>query len=308
MITKVVLLRRYKKWILESIVDESAQALGIVPKKVFLPMSRRELIYPACIRGQISARKLSNSLLIGYETYHSLKLKSEINFQTCNLYFTHPNRDIDFKEIRLFKNILVMNQADKSWLSASGVEESRIHVVHGAVDEKIFWKKKMLGDVKSGFVLIVSDCKPRKNPEQILKVIDQLPNINFVIHGKGWLESYRDKIESLKNLKYLEFEFVHQPGLMRDATVFLSLSSLEGGPYPLLEAMACGTFAISTSVGFAPDLVNSTNGVLLPVNYSLEMVADVITQSMEVVMSRNVITELPFNLSWKKLGEALFEY
>ena len=292
---------------MESIVDESAHALGIVPKKVFVPISKRELIYPSSIRGMISSRKVSNSLLIGYETFHSMKSKSVIDFQSCNLYFTHPNRDIDFEQIRLFRNVLVMNQADKNWISRAGIDENKIHVVHGAVDEEIFWKKENSKTSKPYFVLIVSDCKPRKNPGLILELIAQLPSINFVIHGKGWLEGYRDKMELLENLKYIEFNFGRQPELMREATVFLSLSTLEGGPYPLLEAMACGTFVVSTSVGFAPDLINSSNGVLLPVDYSLEFVADSITRSMELVISRNIVTSLPFNLGWKKLGQALFE-
>lgn len=306
MITKVILLKRYKKWILESIVDESAQALGTFPKKVFVPLSKRELIYLSSIRGVISSRKVSNSLLIGYETFHSIKSKSKIDFQTCNLYFTHPNRDIDFEQIKLFRKILVMNHEDKNWMSKAGVDESKIHVVYGAVDEKIFWKKTKSNDTKPHFVLIVSDCKPRKNPELILELIAQLPSTNFVIHGKGWLNGYRDKMASLENLKYFEFDFGRQPELMRDATVFLSLSKLEGGPYPLIEAMASGTFVVSTSVGFAPDLINPSNGVLLPVDCPLEFVADVVTKSMEMVISSDVITRLPFNLSWKKLGAALF--
>jgi glycosyltransferase involved in cell wall biosynthesis len=308
MITKVILLRRYKNWILESIVDESAQALGKHPKKVFVPISKRELIYPSSIRGIMSTRRVSNSLLIGYETFHFIKSKSLIEFQTCNLYLTHPNRDMDFTQIQHFRNILVMNQADKRWMLKAGVDENKIHVVHGAIDEEVFWKKKSSQTIKPHFALIVSDCKPRKNPEQILELIAQLPKVNFVIHGKGWLEGYRNIMESLENLRYLEFDFGRQPELMRDATVFLSLSSLEGGPYSLLEAMACGTFVISTSVGFAPDLINSSNGVLLPVDYSLEFVAQVITENMEVVISRNIITSLPFELSWRKLGQALFQH
>jgi glycosyltransferase involved in cell wall biosynthesis len=215
---------------------------------------------------------------------------------------------MDFTQIQHFRNILVMNQADKRWMLKAGVDENKIHVVHGAIDEEVFWKKKSSQTIKPHFALIVSDCKPRKNPEQILELIAQLPKVNFVIHGKGWLEGYRNIMESLENLRYLEFDFGRQPELMRDATVFLSLSSLEGGPYSLLEAMACGTFVISTSVGFAPDLINSSNGVLLPVDYSLEFVAQVITENMEVVISRNIITSLPFELSWRKLGQALFQH
>jgi hypothetical protein len=48
--------------------------------------------------------------------------------------------------------------------------------------------------------------------------------------------------------------------------------------------------------------------VILPVDYSLAFVAEVITETMEMVIASEMITSLPFDLSWKKLGQALFQH
>jgi glycosyltransferase involved in cell wall biosynthesis len=55
------------------------------------------------------------------------------------------------------------------------------------------------------------------------------------------------------------------PRMMAAMTVFVMPSLYEGGPLTLLEAMAMGTPVVSTSVGFAPDVVDvGTTGYLVP--------------------------------------------
>jgi glycosyltransferase involved in cell wall biosynthesis len=55
------------------------------------------------------------------------------------------------------------------------------------------------------------------------------------------------------------------PRMMAAMTVFVMPSLYEGGPLTLLEAMAMGTPVVSTSVGFAPDVVEvGTTGYLVP--------------------------------------------
>jgi glycosyltransferase involved in cell wall biosynthesis len=50
-----------------------------------------------------------------------------------------------------------------------------------------------------------------------------------------------------------------------EASLFISLSNLEGGPVPLIEALDMGVVPIATRTGFAPDLIREgENGYLLP--------------------------------------------
>ena len=46
--------------------------------------------------------------------------------------------------------------------------------------------------------------------------------------------------------------------------VYLCFSSNEGTPLPTLEAMACGRPAISTNVGIAPEVIDKSNGWIIP--------------------------------------------
>ena len=54
----------------------------------------------------------------------------------------------------------------------------------------------------------------------------------------------------------LPFQKIEQmPLLYSGLDFYVCLSRIEGGPYPVLESMACGTKVISTPVGVVPDLI-----------------------------------------------------
>ncbi len=54
------------------------------------------------------------------------------------------------------------------------------------------------------------------------------------------------------------------PGLYASCDVWLLTSDHEGFGLPILEAMACRTPVLSTRAGAAPELIDGTNGTLLP--------------------------------------------
>ena len=57
------------------------------------------------------------------------------------------------------------------------------------------------------------------------------------------------------------------PELMRQASIFVRPSTLEGMPLTVLEAMASGLPVIATPVGGTPELVeDGVNGYLVPVD------------------------------------------
>lgn len=53
------------------------------------------------------------------------------------------------------------------------------------------------------------------------------------------------------------------PDVYRSCDFWLFTSAIEGYGLPLLEAMACGTPAIASPAGAAPDLIDATNGALV---------------------------------------------
>ena len=60
---------------------------------------------------------------------------------------------------------------------------------------------------------------------------------------------------------------------------FLSLSDLEGGPIPLMEAMYLNLIPIATDTGFARDIIqNHVNGIILKVKPEIHEVLNAFSQ------------------------------
>ena len=68
---------------------------------------------------------------------------------------------------------------------------------------------------------------------------------------------------------------------MREAGVFLTLSTLEGGPISILESLASGTPVIATDTGIARDVVKSDNGKVIPLNFDMNDLRDEIKKWLE---------------------------
>ena len=64
--------------------------------------------------------------------------------------------------------------------------------------------------------------------------------------------------------------------------VFLSTSTIEGGPIPLIEAMACNRFPVVSDTGFARDLIrDGENGFIFPVNSDADLVCDLLKKALQ---------------------------
>ena len=308
-LTDAVLLNNYRGWIMESIAIESAQAISHRPRYIYLPSSRRELLNLKALKGLIR-RNFSNSLILGFETYSQMLRFGKVDEQTCNLYFTHQNYPIDKELLNRFSQILVMNMSLKTKMVNFGVSESKVRIVYGAVNKEVFKPfrdevDKHI-DLPETFVLLSSDCKPRKNPKKILNLIRSLPDINFVIHGKGWKIAFEKEMRELKNLMYLDFDYQIQPLLMRKAATFMSLSTLEGGPYPLLEALSSGTPVVASRTGFAEDFLDRSNGFIVEHETSLEEIALTLRKSIALKARLREQNLLGRDLSWELLGKHLY--
>ena len=103
----------------------------------------------------------------------------------------------------------------------------------------------------------------RKNYESLFKVVNSLVNLNknVLIIGDGWQDvDIPNKNSSLTilNPPYKDYNLFYN--LMK---LFVSVTSYDGGPIPLLESMACGVPSIITNSGFAPDIIeHKKNGYL----------------------------------------------
>lgn len=118
-------------------------------------------------------------------------------------------------------------------------------------------------------VLSVGRLEPVKGHEILLDAVARLGrrDVRLVIAGDG---SLRERLESrardLGVRLTLEGVVAHESlrAWYSAADLFCLPSLNEGHPNALVESLACGTPAVATSVGAAPDLVSRHAGVLVP--------------------------------------------
>ena len=93
---------------------------------------------------------------------------------------------------------------------------------------------------------------------------------------------------------------------MRNATVYLSLSKLEGGPYTTVESMASGTPVVVTSTGWNPEIVNDSNGILVPIEVNINQVIAAIKTTMLLKEKVRGFDLIEGKFSWEQLGRSIY--
>ncbi len=318
MTSRVFLLRSYRSWILEAIVVEASKAIKEKVSIAYIPEVKRDFFsrdFAKFIYAFLRWRGKSILVLNQSTLFRLFKLGFPVKtLNQIRVFYTHDSEKfLDFQKqsaiLNQVRKIYLFNKRSMEQLISQGIYPELLEVVYGAVDRKVFFPssslKASIGKKdKEPYVLVTGDCKPRKAPELIFKVAEMMPDLTFVIHGNGWNEllSARD----IPNIKLINFRFENQATLMRNASVFLTLSELEGGPYPTLEALASGTPVVATDTGWNRELVNQSNGRVLPIHPNLCLVVKSIEECLmmkPLVQSRDL---LDGRLNWKDLGLKLF--
>jgi glycosyltransferase involved in cell wall biosynthesis len=167
--------------------------------------------------------------------------------------------------------------------------------------------RKERGNGKIGFC---SAYYPRKNPELMFEIVRGMPEEQFLLLGQGW-ENYKfwNEFLKLENFTYLSPSYSDYSKHYSSMDVFLSTSTKEGGPVPLLEAMAHNVYPIVTDTGFARDIFGISNdrerGTLLPVNATS---TDFITA---IKANRQIDTDVSQSvrhLTWERCARASIDH
>jgi glycosyltransferase involved in cell wall biosynthesis len=180
-------------------------------------------------------------------------------------YFTHPRERFSDREMVFVLNqathTISMSSADRRDLISKGVNPGRITAIVGGADPA-----KFEGHERSpqGLVGFCTACYPRKNPGRIDELVRRMPHRKFLLLGKHW-ERYDgfDQLKSLPNFEFVDAYYEMYPRYFRQMTVFVSVSFLEGGPIPLLEAMMSNVVPVASRTGFGEDVIrHGENGYL----------------------------------------------
>ena len=298
---------------------ESAAACGVSIDKIYIPKRIRDYLQlHDSLRFMMKSQIFGQSFFVNQNSYFEALIFDRIKFNPAmsRIFFTHKSdvgiSSYDYsKYLNLCEKIFTYNSNDKKLLISMGINSDRVETVYGAVNRKIFYPMKEISEInlvyKHPYVLIAGDCKERKNPNLMLEIILQMPTYNFIIHGRGWKKFIVGKLKRVpKNLDILNFKFENQAKLIREASSYLSLSKLEGGPYPTLEALASGTPVLVTDTGWNSEIVNARSGFVVPTYFSVADVINKLKICIEMKKETWNTDLLDSKYTWGELGRKIF--
>jgi glycosyltransferase involved in cell wall biosynthesis len=194
-----------------------------------------------------------------------------------------------------------MNNKAAEILRLHGLKKDKVRIVQFAIDNDCFLPRSIR---KNKTIILASKFSPRKGLHLLPDLVQSMPDWNFIVLGRDW-ENFvaSTSLREVQNFTLHEFTKESRNKYFSEAFIFLSLSEIEGGPIPLLEAMAFGLVPVCTQTGFAPDLIeDGKNGVLLPSNFSILDIKKALLKAAKLEPE----SSLDFNrFTWDRLSRIL---
>ncbi|MBO0481012.1 glycosyltransferase [Candidatus Enterococcus courvalinii] len=167
-------------------------------------------------------------------------------------------------------------------------------------------------------ILTVSRMIPLKRLELLIDALSrwQVTNVSWTHIGDG---PERKKIEARAQEKLAQIDFeclgyranqeVYQYYQNNPVDVFINISSTEGIPVSIMEAISFGVPVVATDVGGTSEVViNQENGYLIPSNFS----SDILLQCLERIKNQSVTDQQRLRtaakLFWQKNYQAQTNY
>jgi glycosyltransferase involved in cell wall biosynthesis len=223
------------------------------------------------------------------------------------VWYTHPRVESAESVAKLLvafdratKIIFTCESNRQVWLDR-GLPEEKSAVILGAADPTMFRFHERTGD---GVVGLSSAFYERKNPDVLLDVIKRLPHRQFLLLGRNWNQfALFEEMRALPNFTYKTAAYREYGDIYSTFDVFLSISRLEGGPIPLVEAMMSNAVPVASRTGFAPELIrHGENGFLFDTNASAETIADMIESAYALTGNIRQTVE---QLTWENLSASI---
>ncbi|MRR38727.1 glycosyltransferase family 4 protein, partial [bacterium] len=225
-------------------------------------------VYPYGYAALKVGRRLGVPVVVGSRGSDLLRIPDRIS------------RMFTVRTLRQADGVLTVTEELRHTAVRLGANEQRVHVVTNGCNTSIFSPgdriaaRSRLG-IKSRAKLIVyvghlfAAKGLRELSAAFTELSPEMPHLELAFIGEG---SLRQELDQARLHSGLADRF-HLPGpasstqvadWLRAADLFCLPSYSEGCPNVVLEALACGTPVIGTTVGGIPDLVSETSGVLVP--------------------------------------------
>jgi glycosyltransferase involved in cell wall biosynthesis len=219
------------------------------------------------------------------------------------VWYTHPS-DVGLSEqdlvywLNQLHCVVATCSIARDQLISQGVAPSRVSVVLGAADPELFPGHKRRS---TGSVGICSAFYERKDPDRVIDIVSAMPHRHFILMGKGW-ERYQRfaELNAYPNFEYRQGAYSEYPKFYAALSVFLTVSKLEGGPIPLVEAMMENVVPVASNTGFARDLIeHGQNGYLFDVDAETSVICMLIDLAFEINANVRQAVE---RYSWRRFS------
>jgi glycosyltransferase involved in cell wall biosynthesis len=186
--------------------------------------------------------------------------------------------------VRRSDHVICVSKAVAEHARRMGGCSTPMTVIPNGVDTNLFHPRLGRNNV-SQTILFVGRLVPNKGPETLIQavpeVLAQHPQAQFVMIGDGPLRVRLEKQARRLGIGHaLQFLGIRHdvPDLMREATLLVRPSSLEGMPLVVLEAMASAIPVVATPVGGTSELLkDGVHGLLIPVGDSAALAKSIIS-------------------------------
>jgi glycosyltransferase involved in cell wall biosynthesis len=229
--------------------------------------------------------------------------------------------------VRRVRRVVVVSEFTKRRLvDLTGVNESRVVVVPNGVDRRFYPRSDAeitavghsLSLPSARYILSLGSIEPRKNLARLLQawssVVSDLPSDVWLViagrQGRDWVFS-GEKLGDLPPRVFCTgfVSDVHLPALYSGALAMAYLSVYEGFGLPPLEAMACGTIAITGNLASLPEVVGSAGITVDPYNIDAiaEAIAYAVTCGSERAHLRQRVIERSRAFRWENAAARTLE-
>ena len=244
------------------------------------------------------------ALLENFLEQHPERLQNSKVF----VWYTHPREENPVAVAKLLlafdsvtKVVFACESNRQTWIDR-GLPEEKTAVVLGAADPALF-RYHQRGN---GVVGLSSSFYERKNPDLLLEVMKLLPHRDFLLLGRKWNRyALFEEMKALPNFTYKSAPYRNYPDIYATFDVFLSISSLEGGPIPLIEAMMSNAVPVASRTGFAPDVIrHGENGFIFDLDAAAEEIADMIEAAFDLTGN---VRETVEDFDWDNFSAAIMK-
>ncbi|TKJ41549.1 hypothetical protein CEE37_03010 [candidate division LCP-89 bacterium B3_LCP] len=161
-------------------------------------------------------------------------------------------------------------------------------------------------------IVLLGNLRPVKRVDILIRALQYCSeDIHLEIGGDGpskkELENLVKKLDLQDRVKFLGLvPRKDVPSFFAQASLMCLVSSREGWPTVIFEALACGTPVLATSVGGVPEALSHAGlGQLVPPDINPEALAEEIESSLDFNWNRQFIRDYAGRFSWAEIAKQL---